>query len=491
MHHIPYNVEEARLELQAILDSGLFSPSARQAKLLEYLFEKFTQGKEADLKEYTIAVELFEKPQDFDQHADATVRVEAHRLRKKLEKYYQTTGRDSRWRMTLPAGHYCLEFRPADLKEAHTQTGILLPGRRALLFSLLAGLALTTVLFFFYARAGRQSAAETPTVGTLPPPEITLVDPEPDAVRILAGCIDDYYQDGSGRLWQKDRFFEGGTIRPVTLERISRTGRPQLFGKAREGRFRYRIPLQCGDYELRLYFVDPDGPDVTRNPERRFRIIYVTANGQDLGTWNLVADSGEDADIRVFKKIRPGENGFLNLSFENTARSPAVVSAIEILPMIDGRVRPVRIVAQVQPYWDSRGAFWSPDDYYSGGSLGGHPAMISGGADPGIFSNERYGNFEYFIPVADGEYRVNLYFGESWFGPGQYGGGSVGSRVFNVLLNHEQVLSDMDMLREAPPLRSIVRSLRRVKPDPTGKIRLTFSSLVNHASVRAIEVLPE
>ena len=54
-------------------------------------------GRAGDLKEYPIGVAVFDRPASFDPSIDPIVRVEARRLRAKLDNYYQGEGRgDSR-----------------------------------------------------------------------------------------------------------------------------------------------------------------------------------------------------------------------------------------------------------------------------------------------------------------------------------------------------------------------------------------------------------
>jgi hypothetical protein len=494
MQKLACSVEDARSEIEEILNSGVFTRSSRQARLLEYLFEKMLTGEAADLKEYTIAVEVFGKPEDFDQHTDATVRVEAHRLRKKLQKYYDTSGRDRPLQVALPAGHYSLSFERGGWKDAGRMPRLfaVTAMRRLAYWGIAAGVLLLITLY--YVQRGNDSGTEARAVAPMPTvgsgsTALATADPEPDAIRILAGYSGDPHVDVAGRRWLSDRFFEGGDVRNVLSERISRTGRPELFQRAREGNFRYRVPLAPGEYELRLYFVDPDGPEGERL--ERFRIFEVFVNERlILEGYDVAASVGYDADVQVFARLEPNADGILDIRF-NPIRSRAVVSAIEIMPMLEGQPRPVRIIAQSQPFRDNLGRFWSPDDFYSGGRVDGYTAMIQGSPDPGILSGERYGNFEYFIPVPKGEYQLTLYFGEAWFGPLQNGGGSVGSRVFDVLLNRELILDKLDLLREKPPTTLVTKTFRRVTPGRSGKIHLAFHSHANWAEIRAIEVVPE
>ncbi|MDR3717452.1 MAG: malectin domain-containing carbohydrate-binding protein [Bryobacteraceae bacterium] len=505
MHTPPYNTEQARREIDAVLSSGIIGSSSRQARLLEYLFSKLSHGDLDDLKEYTIAVDLFDKPANFDQHSDATVRVEAHRLRRKLEKYYATEGRDHALRVLLPPGQYLLEFQTASAAYAAGSSMRVLRGEaeallkklvlghlKSLLIATLALIALAAgglgALFLHAGRpAGDPGAAPVVRANT----DNALPDPEPDAVRILVGQSGEPFVDAAGRRWQRDRYFEGGTVRFLNNLLLPRTGRPQLFQHVREGTFTYRIPLPPGEYELRLYAAEPDDPATVRNPDKRFRFYMVYANGSPLGpSYDINASAGFSADTRSFAGLRPDEHGFLTLRFRGD-RGGALVSALELLPMIQGKVRPIRIMAQSDPYSDGHRQFWSPDDYFSGGRHAVYTGLVAGDVDPGVLAGERLGDFEYFIPEPPGEYRATLFFAEVWFGAQNAGRQGVGARVFNVLLNHEVVERDLDLLAQGPPNQLVRRTYRNVRPDSSGRICLTFVSKKNLALIRAIEVVPE
>ncbi len=68
-------------------------------------------GRTDRLKEYVIGVEVFDRPVSFDPAADPIVRVEARRLRTKLEKYYRSEGRHDDVIIELPKGGYVPVFR--------------------------------------------------------------------------------------------------------------------------------------------------------------------------------------------------------------------------------------------------------------------------------------------------------------------------------------------------------------------------------------------
>jgi len=77
-----------RAEVEAVLASDIFLRSPTVAQMLKYICEQHLGGQGHDVKEYNIAVEAFGRPPDFDQSRDSIVRVEAHRLRKRLQEYY-------------------------------------------------------------------------------------------------------------------------------------------------------------------------------------------------------------------------------------------------------------------------------------------------------------------------------------------------------------------------------------------------------------------
>src|SRR5262249_12478178 len=52
------------------------------------------------------------RPPSFDPAQDAGARVEVHRLRRRLQKYYETEGTARKIRIVIPVGHYIPAFVP-------------------------------------------------------------------------------------------------------------------------------------------------------------------------------------------------------------------------------------------------------------------------------------------------------------------------------------------------------------------------------------------
>src|SRR5688572_29785324 len=92
--------------LRRILDSSFLDRAPNLVLLLRYVCEQSFAGHASGIKEYNVAVEALGRGSAFDQKRDAIVRVEAHRLRKRLAEYYKTLGAQDPVELSLPPGTY-------------------------------------------------------------------------------------------------------------------------------------------------------------------------------------------------------------------------------------------------------------------------------------------------------------------------------------------------------------------------------------------------
>ena len=99
---------EIREQLERILGSQCFEQAGRSSKFLRFSAEQALAGVGERLKGYTIAVEVFGRPADFDAQNDPLVRVEAGRLRRRLAEYYAGEGKRDELRVDLPRGGYAV-----------------------------------------------------------------------------------------------------------------------------------------------------------------------------------------------------------------------------------------------------------------------------------------------------------------------------------------------------------------------------------------------
>jgi serine/threonine-protein kinase len=99
-------------ELERVLSSASFARSDRLSKLLRFVVERHMEGRDEELKESLIGVEVFGRKPDYDPKLDSTVRTEAVRLRARLNKYYSTEGTHNPLVLELPKGGYVPRCRP-------------------------------------------------------------------------------------------------------------------------------------------------------------------------------------------------------------------------------------------------------------------------------------------------------------------------------------------------------------------------------------------
>ncbi|WP_209405555.1 malectin domain-containing carbohydrate-binding protein [Pseudozobellia sp. WGM2] len=108
------------------------------------------------------------------------------------------------------------------------------------------------------------------------------------------------------------------------------------------------------------------------------------------------------------------------------------------------------------------------------------------------FRYSRSQQMGYDIPLEDGEYTVNLYFAELWFGATGGGSGGVGSRVFDVKIENELREDNLDVFAEVGA--ETVLSKRYTVTVSDGVLDIDFSALEEdggnrHPILNAIEIL--
>ena len=101
---------EKREELRRVLASKYFVSSPKKTRFLEFISDQTFLGNGDKLNEYLIGVEVYDRGVDFDPQRDPIVRVQAHEIRKSLNKYYADEGLNGTLRISIPTGHYVPVF---------------------------------------------------------------------------------------------------------------------------------------------------------------------------------------------------------------------------------------------------------------------------------------------------------------------------------------------------------------------------------------------
>jgi hypothetical protein len=503
------------------------------------------EGKSEELKEYTIGVEALGRSPDFDPTTNSIVRVELHRLREKLNKYFETEGNNDPVVIRLQPGSHIPQFLPRKnheagspdlrnsrlpiaatedrpavsevgrntaqpeeaIKDSEAKKRLEAEGARRphratvgllLVLILVLGLGAAALFREWRANNGLNSTSMASTVSHERAAPFARGSGE---VRILAGYAREGYIDHAGAVWGPDRYYSGGVVLNGRPQFIDRTLDAAMYQNCRSGDFGYDIPLKPGLYELHLYFAETIyGPDTLAGGGESSRIFNVESNGKPILTeFDPLADAGagNTADERVFTDVAPAHDGKLHLRFSTyqgagTPQYQPFLNALEIVPGVPGKMQPVRIVAQSNSYTDHSGRVWSPDLYASQGRLILHNRPMELTAEPGLYYGQRFGHFSYAIPVANGRYALTLHFAETYFGPQNPGNAGAGSRLFDVYCNGLRLLHNFEIFKEAGGAnRALVKTFHDLEPSPQGKLLLTFVPVRNYACVNAIEVNPE
>jgi adenylate cyclase len=155
--------DQVRAALDRVLAAPGFVNATRLSRFLRFAVEKSISGAGSELKEYLLGVEVFDRGQDFDPRLDPIVRVEAGRLRGKLQEYYEGGGQSDPVRIVFRKGSYAPSFEMA-------AAGPVLPAQQSLFKWIAAaivviGVCLAAVLL---VRSQTSAGADAVTIAAFP-----------------------------------------------------------------------------------------------------------------------------------------------------------------------------------------------------------------------------------------------------------------------------------------------------------------------------------
>jgi TolB-like protein len=110
--------QAALRQLDRILASPGFARNERLSRFLRFVVDRHLEGRDTELKESLLAIEVFGRPADYDPKQDPIVRTEASRLRARLSEYYLGEGKDDPVVIEVPRGRYVPLVRGVDAKVA-------------------------------------------------------------------------------------------------------------------------------------------------------------------------------------------------------------------------------------------------------------------------------------------------------------------------------------------------------------------------------------
>jgi TolB-like protein len=109
--------QRLREQLARILRDADFRANPRTSAFLAHIVEKALDGRQDEIKEATIGVEVFHRRPGYDNRSDSIVRTEARRLRQKLSQYYLGAGENDPFRIEIPRGSYVPQFHPTGVAQ--------------------------------------------------------------------------------------------------------------------------------------------------------------------------------------------------------------------------------------------------------------------------------------------------------------------------------------------------------------------------------------
>ncbi|OGS23396.1 MAG: hypothetical protein A2297_05085 [Elusimicrobia bacterium RIFOXYB2_FULL_48_7] len=150
-------------------------------------------------------------------------------------------------------------------------------------------------------------------------------------------------------------------------------------------------------------------------------------------------------------------------------------------------------------YIDSEGRLWLGDQPYSEGSWGytkevrvtiaNKDYKIANTKEPVLFYSGRqvFADSGYRFTLPNGNYRVELFFAETWFGVQRTQ--SKGARVFDIVIEGETKITNLDICDKVGPLAAFSEAcLVEVKD---GVLDVISKNTVNICEIRAISITPE
>jgi serine/threonine-protein kinase len=127
------SVKAARLQLERVLASATFQQVDRLKRFLQFIVSEQLEGRGDELKEYVVGVQVFGKESSFDPRTDPIVRVQARRLRARLDRYYRAEGQHDDLIIELPKGGYSPHIRQREARpEPRRSLGATLASRNTI-----------------------------------------------------------------------------------------------------------------------------------------------------------------------------------------------------------------------------------------------------------------------------------------------------------------------------------------------------------------------
>ena len=209
------------------------------------------------------------------------------------------------------------------------------------------------------------------------------------------------------------------------------------------------------------------------------------------GVIDATIGSGGFVDVPVSLSESPDTGGINYVAAvlvgAGDLRSPSSnILVIDYDPSGSSSTALVRVNPGGGAYTDGDGQPWSADYGFTSGNTTTFANPIVGTTDDELYQSFRYDDspsspLDYVFAVPNGEYLVKLHFAETWSGIT-----GAGQRVFDVLLEDQIAVNDLDLFAVAGPNTAHVETLQTTVTD--GELTIGFRHEVQNPIISAIEV---
>ncbi len=305
---------------------------------------------------------------------------------------------------------------------------------------------------------------------------------------------------------EKTMVWYNGVVDDILNTEFDELYRSERYADTDMGTYSYNIPLEDGDYVVffhmaEIYFGVEGG--LPNQNQEGIRKMYAKLEGEQVfKDLDLIALEGPSSAYILEVPVTVSD-GTLNIEM-GASRNRPKLSAIEILPEEDADLSISNI--------DMRESFrincggpevtvldeytFIADTFFSQHSLQWRNVQLENVASTPfdeLFLTERYANenrgaFNYSIPVENGEYVLFLHFAEIYFGAeGGSPEGTEGMRRIEITAEDQQVISNLDLIKEVGTSTAYVKEIPIVVSD--GMLNINFTATANRPKISAIEIL--
>lgn len=456
--HLPPVHPAERDALTKLLSSGEFSRSINLEKILTYLCEKYFQGEGSQIKEFHVATEALGRPESFDPKKDSIVRVEMHRLRKRLKDYYENKAVDEPVQILIPEKSYIPLF-----VHRRVDAGVAQQDLAELALPLGVDQEAGAPLDAAEEAVSMQEEAEPPRLVASKPVLTTL----PTAAAAGSnGAPQPNLASQSGLQTAGSLPTNANAVQasnPATAAVAVTTGTAQPLGSSatRSVATRHATSVSSNRAAPVVAATQPT------SAARRKRIL-----------WVLAASAATVAGLIYYGAvINPASGPGASTAGAAEQGASAEANTKEALGL-EPNGQELRILAgrPAGKQVDRFGLTWEGDRYFKGGtSFEVRKDVGTMGLDNNLFAGGREGNFRYEIPLAPGQYELTVYFAETAYGESNPLGGGEGHRIFDIYANNKPLFTGIDVLAEAgTPNLATARMAKGLSPGPNGKLVLDF-----------------